>query len=604
MGPRVRLPARLYCAAVRVPSLVCLTWLLISLVACHESKPPQAPVTVHELRIDLTARHQVIDGFGTTSTPDDQEAASDWYADLYYRDLRASILRIDVTPTFKAPASDYLYNSPWFHGRPPPPGPEGNNVRTYHDAADYTREYAERKAGILVMGPNIEQNILTFDFEAPSVLSRGRLATRGLSERDALGDFKLIGSIWSPAPWLKHTSGRHIEDTFPAGPKAGTAWPFIWAGNFSGGELDTSGTPLTVFDDSQVGGSGPTSALTQFARSTAAYLLGFQRRFAVRFHAISIQNELGFETFYNSCAYRDTRAYAAALKAVRAELDRHKELTAIAIMGPEDLMGDAYSLWTLGSGTSAYTKNLRFLNELWADPEAKRTLAMAAIHGYAEDGVSASGSDPTQWHKWAHGWQAAPAAGLPSSVKGFRELGLKSWMTETSGEIDGWLDPKAAFPSESAFGVAMKLHQALTTGEQSAWLYWQLSDGKPAKEPTLTDARQRERAAKYVAAKHYFRAIRPGAQRVAVTGAQGDRLPVSAFHHASRGELTIVILNPHAGPASVTLKLPSEFADLSFEHAQSSETRRFDLSQLSPKHAQIALSLPAWGISTLLGRSK
>ncbi len=100
-----------------------------------------------------------------------------------------------------------------------------------------------------------------------------------------------------------------------------TPWPFIWGGNFAGGELDISGTPRAEFDDSSLGGTGPTSALTQFARCTAAYLRGFQNAYNVRFYAISIQNELNFEEFYNSCTYPISSNYIIALKAVRAELD-------------------------------------------------------------------------------------------------------------------------------------------------------------------------------------------------------------------------------------------------------------------------------------------
>jgi hypothetical protein len=80
-------------------------------------------------------------------------------------------------------------------------------------------------------------------------------------------------------------------------------FPFIWLGGFSGGVLDTSGAARPEFDDSSLGGPGPTSALTQFARCTAAYLRGFQNTYGVPLHAISIQNELDFDEWYGSCYY-------------------------------------------------------------------------------------------------------------------------------------------------------------------------------------------------------------------------------------------------------------------------------------------------------------
>jgi O-glycosyl hydrolase len=67
--------------------------------------------------------------------------------------------------------------------------------------------------------------------------------------------------------------------------------------------VDVSGDVRTEFDDSsQPGGTGPTSALTQLARSTAAYLKGYQDSYGVKFYAVSLQNELAFDEFYNSCA--------------------------------------------------------------------------------------------------------------------------------------------------------------------------------------------------------------------------------------------------------------------------------------------------------------
>src|SRR6185369_12833766 len=99
-----------------------------------------------------------------------------------------------------------------------------------------------------------------------------------------------------------------------------------------------------------------------FARAIAAYLRGFQNHYGVSFYSISIQNELTFEEFYNSATYPLASQYIAALRAVRAELDRYPDLASIRIMGPEDLMGgDPYALWQYGSGTGVTHKNLQFL---------------------------------------------------------------------------------------------------------------------------------------------------------------------------------------------------------------------------------------------------
>src|SRR5262245_33009171 len=50
-----------------------------------------------------SARHQTIDGFGTCLSGN--EGQQDWWRSLYFDDLQSSMLRVDLTPTFKSPYS-------------------------------------------------------------------------------------------------------------------------------------------------------------------------------------------------------------------------------------------------------------------------------------------------------------------------------------------------------------------------------------------------------------------------------------------------------------------------------------------------------------------
>ena len=254
---------------------------------------------------------------------------------------------------------------------------------------------------------------------------------------------------------MKISSGNTISGQSGILPVNGTAWPFIWGGNFAGGKLDTSGIPLPEFDDSSLGGTGPTSALTQFARGMTAFLRGFQQTDQVRFYAISIQNELNFEEFYNSCTYPLSAGYIIALKVIRTELNKYPDLADIKIMGPEDLLGgDPYGMWQYGGGSTTIHKNLQYLQNIGADAQASNALGFFCIHGYASDGVNAANATPTSWNWWANGWSSSPAAGIPANVKGFRYYGRKSWMTETSGEDPSWLAPATGFPKRNGRGVS------------------------------------------------------------------------------------------------------------------------------------------------------
>ena len=566
----------------------------------------QATVTIDT---SPAGRQQVIDGFGTCLSG--AEGQQSWWQSLYFDDLRCSLLRVDLTPQFVSPYADFTYNSPWFHNHPALPGPDGNNARVYTSAADYTRAWTfavngqnvTQQAAIAVMGPDIDQNAAVFDFG--SLQTAGAVAQLGQAKRAQLGDFKLFGSLWSPAPWVKVSSGNAIGGQSGVLPVNGTAWPFIWAGNFAGGRLDTSDVPLAVFDDSKFGGTEPTSALTQFARCTAAYLRGFQNTYGVRFYAISVQNELNFEEFYNSCTYPLSSQYIAALKRLRAELDKYPDLAGIKLEGPEDLLGgDAYALWQYGGGATAIHKNLQYLQKVAADPQAAAALDFMSIHGYAPDGVTSAGADPTSWNWWANGWATSPAAGVPANVLGFAGYGKKSWMTETSGENTTWLSPASGFPNAGAFSIALKLHQALTAGRESGWAYWQFTDGSAVDTQTLTDATSLATSPKYVAAKHFFAYIRPGAVRVnaTVSTTASAALLASAFVQDTDYSLTLVLVNPSANAVNATVTIPGYPQGLSsFQGYTSSDGSYWQNARMSVNNGQAAVTVPGYGVVTLYG---
>ncbi|MFN0014500.1 MAG: T9SS type A sorting domain-containing protein [Saprospiraceae bacterium] len=549
----------------------------------------------------LQDKQQIIDGFGAHQGDGDRNQA--WWKQLYFNDLGCSIYRVDLTPQLAAPYSNLRYHSPWFMGMgvtsvfnledpANPNGPENNRVRTYTGPQDYGRLFGGLNAPIAVMGPNTEQNIAYFTYSADGAVSEG------LAQQQAQGDFKLVGSFWSPVPWVKVSSGDAWDQNWWPGPVAGTAWPFIWGGNFAGGRLDVSGTPLAVFND----GTGPTSSLTQYARSCAAYVKGYQRFHNVRFYAISIQNELNFEQFYNSATYPLSSQYITAIKAIRAAFDQDNELKDIRLMGPEDLLGgDAYGMWEYGGPIH---KNLQYLANLALDPQANNAVDFFCIHGYDSDGASASGANSTLWNWWANGWQASPAPGIPANVKGFRAYNKKSWMTETSGEKPAWLTPAAGFPANGAWSLALRIHQALTTGRQSAWIYWTFSEADQntgqLTDFALTTQALGANSPKYVAAKHFFKHIRPGAYRVSATVANSADLQASAYLHPATGAVTVVLLNTSATARTANLSIPGLVAQNPvFESRTSQSGSYWAAGTANFQNGSASVAVPAYGVVTL-----
>jgi O-glycosyl hydrolase len=547
------------------------------------------------IQSSAAGRRQIMDGFGTCLSGTEGQSA--WMQNLYYDDAMCSILRMDLVPRFISPYSDNSYNSPWFHNNPSLPGPDNNNVRTYTNATDYSRLFNNRRAPIAVMGPDINDNITKYDFNNTIPKSGIEMARAGYAKRGQLGDFKFFGSIWSPAPWLKISSGNTYEGANWPLPVAGTPFPFIWFDNFTGGRLDVSNTPRSEFFD----GVENTSALTQFARGTAAYVKGIQDRAGVRFYAISIQNELNFETFYNSCTYPLSIQYMIALKAVRAEFDKYPDLRDIKLIGPEDLLGDnAYALWQYGGGSTTVHKNLQYLTEIAKDADAQDAIDFYCIHGYAADGVSSGGANPVVWDWWSNGWTTSPAPGIPSNVRGFTYYNKKSWMTETSGEDQAWLYPTSGFPNNGAYSIALKMHQAITAGNESAWIYWQFTDGGTVGASTLTDATSLNNAPKLHAFRHFSKYIRPNAVRLTTTVSGTSDVVSSAYIHDANKSLTVVLINTSASPRTVTVNVPTlPFTITRFDTYTSSNGSYWQSNPLLITGGTVSVTIPGYGVTTL-----
>ena len=277
-------------------------------------------------------------------------------------------------------------------------------------------------------------------------------------------------------------------------------------------------------------------------------------------------------------------------------------------MGPEDLIGGGWSLWQTGGGPAGSTeRGLQIINKLAEDADAMKALSFFNVHGYGSDGIKPGGANSTEWKYWAEGWSSAPAQGLPMSVKGFAALGKKSWMTETSGEKTDWLDPVGAFPSGGAFSISLKIHQALTTGQQSAWLYWTYANpaGKGVHVDAfhLTDATLLDKSPKYVAAKHYFRYIRPNAVAIATTTAGPATLLASAYVHAVDKTLTVVLVNTAPADEAVSIPVPKLMEGATtFETVVSRDSKLWVESNTSVIDGAVGVTVPGYGVVTVQGR--
>jgi glucuronoarabinoxylan endo-1,4-beta-xylanase len=241
---------------------------------------------------------------------------------------------------------------------------------------------------------------------------------------------------------------------------------------------------------------------SDFARFLRDYLVTMRDSSGVPPYAVSIANEPRFTQTFNNCVW-DPASYRDGIKVVGPVVKA--ALPDIRFFGTEAMFWDVNS-WlstVLGDATAA-----------------SYITAVAGHYGGAGD--------------------------YSSTFTQANSYGKTLWGSEE--ETDEVMTGLSA-----AMSQAGRLHFALAGGSASGWIGWTQA------EFNGTDNASRVPHAIYFGAKHYFRFVRPGAQRISATG--GGSLQVSAFKHTANSTVTVVIINT-GGATSVNVAgsgLPAQF---------------------------------------------
>lgn len=225
-------------------------------------------------------------------------------------------------------------------------------------------------------------DLLAYNINASTPGHDGKLADhlQYLKDMKNAGLQKLIVSVWSPAPWMKHNNQ----------PGNGTA-------------NQNSSPPYTTTP------GGTTNQLNktmydEFAEYCVAYIKIIKQQTGLDVYALSIQNEPRFSQFYASCVYSG-EALRDVIKTVGQRLEAEGLTTKLFM--PEDVG------WFEG------IKGL--VDPVLADAGARKYVDIIAVHGYANDGVNPGSADAKTWEAM-YNWGAT--------------YKLPLWMTETSGYPD------------------------------------------------------------------------------------------------------------------------------------------------------------------------
>jgi glucuronoarabinoxylan endo-1,4-beta-xylanase len=173
------------------------------------------------------------------------------------------------------------------------------------------------------------------------------------------------------------------------------------------------------------------------------------------------------------------------------------------------------------------------------------------------------------------------------------------WQTEMSG-VKWWPEQGPSTHIENGVAIAGWIHNALTVGDASAWLWWWFR--------ALGDTNEGLRLADGTVAKrqwtlgNYSRFIRPGYTRAEITGDIPADVLLTAFV-GPEGTVVVVAVNRSTNPADVPITIAGGTAPAEMSTWLTSATD--DLSPASPVTVTGGIflaSLPGTSVTTFVGQ--
>ena len=140
-----------------------------------------------------------------------------------------------------------------------------------------------------------------------------------------------------------------------------------------------------------------------------------------------------------------------------------------------------------------------------------------------------------------------------SKVDGPLPTHKRSWMSEWSPDGTTWNENWDDGSGYDGFTVASAIHDALTKGNTSGYVYWYGASTGATRGLIQMDGDSYHVSKRLWAMANYSRFIRPGAIRIGATTSDSD-LNLSAFRNTD-GTVTVVALNASASATPVTFDL-------------------------------------------------
>ncbi len=167
------------------------------------------------------------------------------------------------------------------------------------------------------------------------------------------------------------------------------------------------------------------------------------------------------------------------------------------------------------------------------------------------------------------------------------------WITEGGTGDHDW-------PSPIHKGIGNALHNALVAGNCSAFVPWQITEGRESIHALMVMSRY---TPKTYTAMHYSKFIRPGARRIDAQPGFGT-IQVGAFLHEKSGDLTVVAINPtgQGQPLNLIFKNLKGPASLKVYRTSASENLQ-EVGEVEVSNSKATFQMKPQSIVTFSGKA-
>jgi glucuronoarabinoxylan endo-1,4-beta-xylanase len=266
-------------------------------------------------------------------------------------------------------------------------------------------------------------------------------------------------------------------------------------------------TPWTPPGNDKTGGTGSGGSVggtLSDGEAFATFLTGFvtyMQSQGVTIAAVSAQNEPDANVTYESCSY--TGATLASF--IGTYMGPAFANSGVRIVGPETQNWNTFN---------------NYERALLADANALSFTSIIATHEYG---------------------------GQPKAHPEIAQAGKEFWETEI---YDTNMTEDAGMGS--ALRVAKLIHDALTIASVNAWHYWWVYPNGNDNQG-LWDKTTNKPSKRLWVEGNYARFVRPGFQRVGLSGTAPSGVSLSAYTNPMDGTLAIVVINANGAPATLPL---------------------------------------------------